>query len=65
MQGLQLALNGSELLAEEKFLLLLGERLIDCCGDLLGHFGDGSLFDEEFCSELESCFGVWGAEERY
>lgn len=62
MQGLQLALDGGELLAEEKFFLLLGERLVDRCCDFLGHFGDGSLFDKEFCCKLESCFAVWGAE---
>jgi hypothetical protein len=45
----QFALDGGELLAEEEFLLLLGQRFVDCCGDLLGYFGDGGLFEEYFC----------------
>ena len=49
---MQLALDGSELLAKEEFLLLFRETFVDGGVNLPGHFGYGCLFEEDFGGEV-------------
>jgi hypothetical protein len=49
---MQLALNGGELLTKEEFLLLFRQTFIDGGVNLLGHLGNGCLFEEDFGGEV-------------
>jgi hypothetical protein len=49
---MQLALDGGELLTKEEFLLLFRQTFIDGGVNLLGHFGYGCLFEEDFGGEV-------------
>ncbi len=62
---MQLALNSGELLAEEKFLLLLRKTFIDSGSDLLGDLGDRCLLDEYLSCKLQTGFCIWGTKDSW
>lgn len=63
VQGLQLALDRGELLAEVEFLLLLRERLVHVGRNLLADLGNGRLLDEHLRRAVQAVVWVLGGKE--